>query len=524
MSNSTKSMQQIRQIIQLNYQKTGIRQIARLSGMSRVTVRHYLRRWEALQLTPAQLSALDDGALGALMYQETVAAPDDRLADLLARIPRFIRELGRTGVTRQLLWEEYRRAQPNGYGYTQFCEHLLQGSQKSDAVMHFEHKAGEKMMVDFAGKQLSYVDLETGELIGCQVFVATLPYSGYCYVEATRTQNRADFLGALANALAWFGGVPACGVSDNLKSAVKSPDRYEPQFNDLLEQLTLHYKFAFMAARPGKPRDKASVERHVLIVYQRVYAPLRDQIFHSITDINTAIKAQMMAHHAMGFQNRAGNTRQHLFETVERPLLAPLPDSPFEVKYTASYKVQRNYHVQLGCDRHFYSVPYAHIGVQATVVYTRDHVEIYVNKARVALHKRNTAQYGYTTLAAHMPPNHAHYAIQKGYSAQYFGEQADRIGVACRAVVTHILAAKAFQEQTYNSCLGLIRLATKYTPQRLELACSRALKTTKPTFPIVQNILQNNTDQLELPFGEQPEPLSSTPRAHPNIRGAQAFQ
>jgi hypothetical protein len=346
---------------------------------------------------------------------------------------------------------------------------------------------------------------------------------GYCYVEAVLSQNRADFLGAIANALSWFGGVPACGVSDNLKSAVKSPDRYEPQLNDLLEQLSLHYNFTFMATRVAKPRDKASVERYVQIVYQRVYAPLRDQIFHSIEALNTAIRERLSIHHSQAFQNRAGNCRQQLFDTLERPLLGVLPTQPFELKYSGSYKVQRNYHVMLGCDRHYYSVPFEFIGKQVSLVYTRHDVEIYLGKERIAFHKRKYMKYGYSTTAGHMPPNHAHYAIQKGYSALHFTQQADKIGIACRAVADIILSAKIFHEQSYNSCLGLLRLGSKYSPERLERACTRALRTARPTYTIVRNILRNNTDQLELATLFDTPGLSQTPAEHPNIRGANAF-
>lgn len=355
MSNSTKSMQQIKQIIQFHTQRISLREIGRRCGISRVTLRIYTRRWDALQLSVDQFSNLDDAALVALLCQETSPShsQDDRLSDLLPRLPKFIEEMGCPGVTRGLLWEEYRRAKPGGYAYTQFCEYLSQASKKGDAVMRLEHKAAEKMMVDFAGKQRWYIDLETGEKIDCQVFVATLPFSGYCYVEAVYSQNRADFLGAIAAALAYFGGVPACGLSDNLKSAVKTPDRYEPRINDLLEQLSLRYNFTFMATRVAKPRDKASVERDVQLVYQRVCAPLRDQTFHSLAQINQAILQRLDIHHTLPFQNRSSGCRKPIFETIEQPLLRPLPASPFELKFTASHKVQRNYHVQLGCDKHY---------------------------------------------------------------------------------------------------------------------------------------------------------------------------
>jgi len=278
-----------------------------------------------------------------------------------------------------------------------------------------------------------------------------------------------------------------------------------------------------MATRIVKPRDKAMVERYVQIVYQRVYAPLRHETFTSIEALNAAIRKRLTAHHALAFQQNRQECRQALFDADERPVLRPLPATPFELKYSAMYKVQRNYHVQLGRDRHFYSVPFEHIGKSVQVIYTRHTVEIYNGHNRIAFHKRDRRPNGYTTIAEHRPPNHQHYAQIKGYTAEFFLQQARKIGPACTSVTEFILDAKIFQEQTYNSCLGLLRLAKKYTDDRLERACRRALRVQKPTYTMVNNILYHNLDELE----RVPDPknqISQTPINHPNLRGPQAFK
>lgn len=523
MANHTKNMQQIRHILQLTAQGASLRSIEKTIGIYRPTLRIYLQRWKASGLSWEQLCDLDDDTLGALVYNEPSTNVDPRLKDLQERLPNLVRELGKVGVTRHILWEEYLKENPAGYRYAQFCEHLRLYRQRSGAVMHFEHKAGERVMIDFAGKKLHYVDLETGEKIDCQVFVAVLPYSGYCYVEAVHTQKIEDFLGAIAGAFAYFDGVPQAGLIDNLKSGVVKPDRYEPSFTDLLEQLSAHYSCTFMATRTFKPRDKATVERHVQIVYQRIYAPLRNETFTSIEALNVAIRQRLDAHHALPFQQNRQECRKSVFEADEHPILRPLPAAPFEIKYSAQYKVQRNYHVQLGRDRHFYSVPFEHIGKSVQVVYTRHTVEIYDGHSRIAFHKRDRRTNGYTTIAAHRPPNHQHYAEIKGYTAEYFLQQARKIGPACTAVVELILDAKIFQEQTYNSCLGLLRLAKKYNVERLECACQRALRTQKPTYSMVNNILYHNLDALEKNTDLKKQ-ISQTPANHPNLRGPDAFQ
>jgi transposase len=518
-------MQQIRQILKQYVQGVSVRQIAKRTGFSRNTIRGYLQRWRSLGLTAASLEGLDDDALGKLVLgDEAPEVPRTERQRLLeGLLPGFAIELKRVGVTRQLLWQEYRSKDPEGYGYTRFCNILKGYLQRSDAVMHFEHKAGELMMIDFAGKTLHYVDTSTGERIACQVFVAVLPCSGYCYVEAVHSQQIGDFVQCIANSFAWYGGVPQCVLCDNLRSGVKRADRYEPQFTDLMEQLGVHYGCAFMATRVRQPRDKASVERHVQIIYQRVYAPLRDEVFTSLQGLNQAIRERLEVHHGIAFQGRSGENRERLFRDLELPRLKELPATAFEVKHTVSAKVQRNCHVMLGQDRHFYSVPWQHIGQQSTLVYTTANVEVYVGAERVAVHRRSLKPYSYTTVEGHLPPAHQHYLEQKGYTPQYFIGRATCIGPGCLSVVEHILSAKIFHEQAYNSCLGLLRLSDKYGEERLELACRRAAKTHNPGYTVVGNILRNGTDAHEREQATNLSGTSVTPSVHENLRGPEAY-
>ncbi|TAK34894.1 MAG: IS21 family transposase [Saprospiraceae bacterium] len=292
MSNQPKSMRQIRHILQLQAQGASIRQTVKRTGYSRNTIRDYLGRWASLGLAIETINHLDYEALGSLLLGEQKAAipRTERQRQLVEKLPHFTKELKRLGVTRQLLWQEYRAKDPEDFGYTQFCAHLGAHLHRSDAVMHFEHKAGEEMMIDFAGKTSFYVDPDTGECMDCQVFVAVLPCSGYCYVKAVPTQRIGDFVHCIANRFSWLGGVPRSVTCDNLRSGVKCPDRYEPKFTDLKEQLSVHYGCTFMATLVARPRDKALVERHVQIVYQRVYAPLQDVTYTSLRGLNEAIK------------------------------------------------------------------------------------------------------------------------------------------------------------------------------------------------------------------------------------------
>ena len=520
MANTKKTMQQIRHILQLKIEGRSIRSISRMIHISRQTIREYLVRLERIGSPPEVLLKLDDTELGSLFYAE----PDPTKLPTVQKVflgcvEDLLTELGKTGVTRQLLWEEYRVKNPSGYGYTQFCHYLAKHLNKKNCVMHFEHKPGEKIMVDFAGKTMYYVNKDTGEEIKCQVFVAVFPYSNYCYVEAVHSQRQEDFINCLVNALKYFEGVPQCILSDNLKSAVKRANRYEPIFTELVEQFGLHYNTTWMATRPAKPKDKPHVESAVRMVYTRIYAPLRHKDFFNLQELNVSIIEQLAIHNTLPFQ-RKDHCRKDVFLTNEMPLLKPLPEKNFEVKQSVEAKVQKNYHVILGQDWHQYSVPYEHVGEHTKIIYTRDQVEIYHNLKRVAIHPRNYLRNGYSTLEEHMPPSHQHHFQIKGWNEDYFKRMAHEIGPNTEAVIEKILGMKIFQEQTYNSCLGIIRLGNNYGKQRLESACGRVSNLPRVSYRIINNTLKNSLDKE---VGNSQTFFPNIP-AHENIRGASTYQ
>lgn len=417
-----------------------------------------------------------------------------------------------------VLWEEYRQKMPNGYGYTQFCEHLNRFLETRKAVMHFEHEPAASMMFDFAGDTIAYVDRSTGEIIKCIVLVCTLPFSGYTYVEALLTANRERLLSALNNALIYFGGVPRSAKTDNMTQIVKKSNRYEPTFAELAEQWSLHYGTTLMASRVKKPRDKASAESHVNTVYNRIYAPLRNTIFNSVEHINNGLWEELDKLNARKLQ-RCDYSRLDRFTLHEKPLMLPLPTTPFVPKTTVDATVQRNCHATLGEDWHHYSVPYQQIGKRVQIVYDTYNVEIYLNTIRIACHRRNYHRNGHTTLGEHLPPHQDHYTRMKGWNREYFVSKATLAGKSTVAAITKILDQKIFIEQTYNSCIGVLRLGEKYGLDRLEAACGRALAGYKVNYTIVKNILERNLDKAPVEmnlFGNLPD--------HENIRGSENYQ
>ena len=516
-------MHQIKRIIELYQEGRSIWETKRLTGLSRNTVRDYLRRIQRSGLSTAQLLALDEESFSAIVYADTFEQRhggrkvDTRYQTIEKNLDRYCSELSRRGVTRQLLWEEYRKEYPDGYAYSQFCEHLRGHSQKDQAVMHFTHQAGEQLQVDFAGDKSGYVDLSTGEWIACEVLVCTMPYSNYMYVEALRSQKQDDFIGGLTNALHYLQGVPSCIKCDNMKTAVVRANRYEPQFTEAMEHVAAHYGTTILTARVRKPRDKSSVEKAVDLTYKRIYAPLRDQTFHSLEQLNAAFLKQLELFNAHTFKNKTG-CRKQWFESDEKPLLKQLPVTPFEIKRVTYGKVQRNYHLILGEDYHHYSVPFTLIGKRLKIIYTTLSVEVYHDLKRVALHNRNYKKHGYTTLKEHMPVNHQHVTEQRGWDGEYFEQQACTIGDSTLQIIRRVLESKIFYQQTYNSCLGILRLGKQYGKERLEAACHRALAATVVNYGMIANILKRNLDKVPLT-----EPVSPVP-PHEQIRGADFYQ
>lgn len=514
-------MHQIHEIFRRKHQGESNRSIARSTGFSRSTILEYISILACSGYDFSQALGFSEEFLQDLINQsrqieDVISGRKQRLSGSLEE---YCKELNKPGVTRLLLWQEYIQQNPQGYGYTQFCHHLGQFKNIQQASMHFTHYPGECMMVDFAGDLLHYIDTTTAEIISCQVLVCILPYSGYTYVQAMYSQKQEDFVNGLSNALYFFGGVPRNIKMDNLRSGVKKANRYDPDFTDLINSFSTHFGTNCTTSRVAKPKDKASVENAVITAYRRIYAPLRNREFFSLSQLNEAIRDQLAKHHQMRFQNKPF-TREHLF-VEEKLSLAPLPDTAFEKYSITQAKVQKNYHVQLGQDKHFYSVPYKLIGKTLKVIYTHNTVEIYDHLLRVAFHQRMSRSYGYSTLKEHMPSNHLHYQQQRGWDGDYFKEQSLKTGPFTYEFVSKLLVSKVFIEQTYNACLGVLRLNKKYAPDRLEKACERALLSPNISYRQLENILRKGLDKAPLPTMI---PTQISIPFHANIRGRQHYQ
>lgn len=517
MANKTIAMIKLRLLLQHKMEGKSNRWISTYHNLARETVNQYVRKFEASGKSFSELKALTDEELSfyALSVDSPVALTDTR-KEFNELLPVFIEALKRPKMTRMLVWEEYRQTHPNGYQYARFCELLSKHLATKNSVMILDHQPGEELFFDYAGDPLWYIN-EDGEKVNCPVFISVLPFSGLIYAEPTAIARRANLLSAMNNMIMSYGGVTASIKTDNMAQIVKKANRYEPVMSELALQWSHHYNTTLLATRVAKPRDKAAVESAVNTIYHRIYAALPKEPARSLEQLKENVRQCLDALNRRLLQGR-DYSRMEKFEKYEKHLLRPLPSTPFVPKTTVEAVVKKNYHVVLGEDRHDYSVPHKFIGQVLKLIYDTEHVEVYSGFERVALHRRNYQRFGHTTDKNHMPSNHQAYMEKLGWTDEYFIELATKIGPNTTLAIKEILKNKIIREQTYNSCMGAIKLAQKFTPQRLEAACERALKGNRITASMLRNILEKNLDTV--PQEELFMPLPS----HDNIRGKENYQ
>ena len=485
---------------------------------------------KALRISrPVVAEYIHDVKSANLSYQEILKIPDDKLLEILkeSKMPKneryckladnfeyYSKELKRTGVTLHLLWEEYISSKPDGYSRSQFCYHYQVWKDTSEISMHIEHKAGDKMFVDFTGKKLSITDRKTGAVADVDVYVAVLGASHLTYVEAVPNQTKEYFITCTQNAFRYFGGVTNAIVPDNLKSAVTKTDRYEPDLNPEYFDFARHYDTTILPARPYHPKDKALVENAVRIVYSWIFAKLRNMVFYSIDDLNKAILDELDRYNKKPMQ-RPKISRRDMFNEVEKHTLKPLPVEKYEMKHYKRLKVQFNYHIYLSDDKHYYSVPYRYRDKYIELFYTERTIEIYENNIRIAFHRRNRKANDYTSLDEHMPPGHKY---MKDWNPQRFMNWAENIGDDAKAIITIVLNIRQHPEQSYKTCLGILSLAKKYGEPRFLKACSRALYYKCYSCKKIENILKNNLENLDTNAD-----LSVPLVYHENLRGDEYY-
>ena len=507
-------MSKIRHILQLHNQGRSKLLISQQTGISRNTIKKYLKSFLQSGQTYEEINNLSDKDLEELFIQADEKPLTEKHRILFNLFPQLDKELRKKGVTRQILWEGYKRANPDGVGRSQFNHYFNQWKKQVNPSMRIEHKAGDKLYVDFAGDKLQIIDKQTGEIQHVEVFVAVLGASQLTYAEAVMTQQKEDFIGACESALHYYGGVPAAIVPDNLKSAVIKSSKYEPVLNETFADFAQHYNTAILPARAYRPRDKALVENAVRILYTRVYAKLRGKNYYSLDELNLAIRIELEEHNNVLLTGRNYSRRQQ-FEEVERQTLLALPELRYELKKTLFITVMRNGHVCLHPDKHYYSVPYKFIGKKVKLLYSRRSVEIFYNYERIAIHKRLKSPYNYTTDKEHLASSHR---FVSEWTPERFLNWAENIHEDVRLYILKILSRKQHPEQAYKSCVGVLGFAKKVGNERLIKACQRALGYGLYNYKTIQKILENGLEDLPDENEQLQMPL------HDNIRGEEYYR
>ena len=503
------SMRKLREILRLKYsRRMGHRAIARACGVGVGTVSEYVSRARRAGLSWPLPPDLDDGTLEVRLF----AAPAPQRERIRPDVARIHQELKRTGVTLQLLWEEYLEVHAQGYRYSQFCEIYRRWAKKLKPSMRQVHRAGEKTFIDFSGKQPHIVDRRTGEQIPVELFVAVLGASNLTYAEATASQKLPCWVGAHTRMVDYFGGSTEIWVPDQLKSGVSRSCRYEPGINRTYQDLAEHYSAVVIPARPAKPKDKAKIESTVLVTQRGILARLRDQTFFSIAELNQAIWKLLEELNDRPMQ-KLGVSRRQLYERLDKPALKSLPTERYETAEWKRCRVNIDYHVEV--ERHYYSVPHQLLREHVEARYTTSIVEIYYKGKRITSHRRRYDRRP-STRAEHMPRSHRAHAE---WTPSRLIRWASKNGPATGRLVAEILCGRPHPEQGYRACLGIMRLGRRYGVERLEAASLRAEHLRSYSYRTVKNILSSSQDRL--PFDES-EVQSTTP-VHANIRGASYY-
>jgi len=502
-------MRNAREILRLHFEAQLVPgQIASICKVSRSTVQRCLQRLKAAGLSWPLPTDLEDVALERRLYPPPpVASPEERCLPDCGAIHRELKS--RKNVTLQLLWEEYKQANPQGYAYSWYCELYRAWQRRLDVVLRHEHRAGEKTFVDYAGQTVPVTDPKSGEVRQAQVFVAVLGASNYTYAEASWTQNLWDWIHSHVRAFEFFDGTSLLVVPDNLKSGVKNPCYYEPELNRTYGDLAIHYGVGILPARPYRPRDKAKAEVGVQIVQRWVLAALRKRQFFSLAELNEAILELVHKLNERPFRKLAGS-RVELYRNIDRPALQPLPLQSFVYAEWKKARVNLDYHIELG--GHYYSTPYQLVGKEVEARSTQGTVEIFHQGKRVASHVRSSKAHVASTNAAHRPKSHQEYLE---WTPTRILSWAAKVGPFTARLVESILTSKPHPEMGYRSALGVIRLERKYGAERLEAACTRAVRLKLYRFQSVKSMLQSGLDRQPLPELL----LMPSPVTHENLRG-----
>jgi len=510
------TMGKVKQILQLSEQGVSQREISRRLNVNRKTIVHYIAKTEELKQSKQELLTMPDTELELLLSQKPeLPEIKEEYQYLESLFPYFKKELKRTGVTRYVLWGEYRSKRPGGYGYSQMCYHYQQWDISQKISMRLSHDYGEEMFIDFTGSKLRYFCPHLNAVAEAEVLVTILGGSQFHYVEATKSQRIEDFVGGVSNSIHYFGGVPKVLIPDNLKSAVTTASNFQPVLNETFLSMANHYKTTVCPARPTHPQDKALVEGIINLVYSEIFAPLRDQLPHGIDGLNEEIRRLLPNANKRNFQNR-GYSRLDLFEDYEKKTLRPITMDRYEITQSYRLRADKFYHVYFNKDKHSYSVPYKYAQKRVKAVTTPKMISIYHNGIQIASHVRSKEVNGTSTIVEHMHPSHKYVQQWEPSQAYQWGAEIDPL---VEKYLQNMISHCSYPHMARKMFEGIQDLHKRYGNQRLVNACKRALGYNALDYTTLRNILSNKLDLLDQSYTAT---VVTLPK-HENIRGSKYY-
>lgn len=504
-------MREIKEILRLRYHlKRSQQDIAHATGVARSTVKDYLSRAKVANMTWPLPDAMDNEQLNALLFPPKTGGHNIRRP--VPEWQQIHTELKRKSVTLYILWEEYKRANPDGYQYSWFARLYRDWAKTKDVWMPQHHKAGEKVFVDYSGLKVAIHTMNLQDIaFEAEIFVGVLGASDLIYCEASQTQQLSDWINSHQRMLTYYQGVPDLIVPDNLRSGVTQSNRYEPLCNMTYEEFAHHYDCMVMPTRTYSPKDKAKVEKAVQLVQQRILAALRHERFTSVAQLNKRISELLDALNHR-YSKSYGCSRWELFNQVEREALRPLPETHYEFATWEKQRVNGGYHVCI--NQHYYSVPYQYVRKVIEIRITKNAIELFHNDSRIACHIRDDTPRLYTTQEAHRPESHRQHALWQ--SAERLQAWSESIGPYTQKLILQLFAdSKRHLHQKERSALGILRLSHAYSDELLERACEKASAIGTWRYDSIVSLLKRQRLDMAPPEADQ---SYQTPN-HDNVRG-----
>jgi len=499
-------MRKIKEVLRLHYEAAlSHRDIAVVNKIGRTTAQEYISRFKASGLAWPLSENLSDQELEQKLYPENKEKEAKRAAP---DFPYLAQEIRKPDATLSVLWEEYKQQHSNGYQYSHFSTLFKTYSKSLNYSMRQEHKAGEKTFLDFGDSPIKIIDPKTGVETSTKIFVSVWGASNYMFAKACYDEKLATWITLNIDALKYFGCCSKAMVPDNLKAAVSKASKYEPDINPTYAEFAEHYGTVIFPARPYKPKDKPRAENGVKLAKRWILFRLRHQKFYSLAELNQAIEILLEAFNQR-IMKRFKKSRQELFELLDKPHALKLTGTHYEFAEWKKAKLQFNCHVCFA--EHNYSVPYTFVNKDLEIKATYNLIEIYHKGNRICSHVRSRKEHGYTTVAAHLPPSHQKYLE---WTPDRILHYAEKHGSFVKSLVEQVMASRKFPEQAYKSCLGIIRLENKYSAERLNLACQRAIEHQAFSYNSVADILQKGLDKQAVPVQVRPAIID-----HENLRG-----